>query len=241
MLSLALLGFAGHMLGITMERKYFPYHLTRAFWLLTPFVAIGLTQVLPIVGRRWKRAVSIGGVGGFIRALGIAAILIIACFYSPLLRIVSQSLRWTWLELSGGNVEQSVQDHTEGYFYADQHEVARLLKDKLDPTDEIFLWGNGVGIYHYLDRNPPTIALTNTPLLTSWTRPDWRSTMLSQLQKAKPKYIIIETGDVKAFITASEEDSKAHFEKWSELKNWRDHHYTFYREVGHFLIYERTG
>lgn len=228
------------LLGIISERKFFPYHYSRLYWCVIPFIAIGA----PIV---WRRAVEyfsfVKDLNGFpktIRLILFSLTCAAAIFFSPMTRIFSNCLYWPYIRMSGKNVGEAVASKFGQTFYQDQDNAAMLIHTALEPNDNIFLWGNSVGLYYRLERYPSTICLTNTPFVTAWTPKNWKDTLLRQLQSAPPRFFITETGDARAYITGDSFDSEQHLEQWSELNAFVRSNYHDWKTIGHFVIHEKN-
>src|SRR2546430_4532435 len=117
------------------------------------------------------------------------------------MRLISQPFFWTSMTIKGGDIAQRVQDLMPKYYYKEEIETADRLRPLLKPEDNIFVWGNSVGIYYFLGKYPTTICLTNTPLVTAWTPQSWKRTMVDQLKATPPRFFIAEFGDDRPYIT----------------------------------------
>jgi hypothetical protein len=63
--------------------------------------------------------------------------------------------------------------------------------------------------------------------------------MMAQLIRTKPTYIIVETGDVLEFITASPLDSYQQMERWTQLHDYIMNNYSSSDTVGVFRVFRR--
>jgi hypothetical protein len=222
------------LVGVLAERKIeFPYQYTRALWAFTPFMAMGLIALLQTLELLWKS----GGVPRrAVWVVGVACVL----WLSPLARIFSQTIPWAAIAFSEKDASAEVQRRIPDYFPAEQHEAADYLASRVAPNDQIFFWGNDVGIYFFSNTLPQTICLTATPLRTSFTPPEWKATLLAQLSSAPPKYIVAEFGDAKPYITGSPLDSYQSLLAWDGLESFLASKYVRDTTIGHFLIFRRT-
>jgi len=229
------------MLAVLYERKFFPYHFARSYWAFVPFVALGLRELRNLwkaYSLEWMR-LKLGEkmLRYALVCSGIAGLL----FFSTAPRIISQPLHFLYLHVSGGDVAQDIQDQMPQYYYKEEKQVADHLQAMMKEGDNVFVWGNSIGIYYFLSSYPTTICLTNTPLITSWTPESWKNTMITQLREKPPRFFIAESGDDREYISGSKTDSWQHLLGWPELKNLLEHNYTMKEELGHFRIFERKS
>ncbi|MFI5201183.1 MAG: ArnT family glycosyltransferase [Candidatus Kapaibacterium sp.] len=231
LLTLLFLTFLAQLLGILMERKIeFPYQYTRAIWVITPFMALGLTAMLGKLGVLWKS----GGVPW--RLLWVLSVVCVL-FFSPLPRIFTQTIPWASIALERNDAAAEVQHRIPGYFAEEDWQVANYLIDKMRPSDQLFFWGNDVTIYFFANKLPSTICLTATPFRTAFTPPEWKGTLLEQLAEAPPKYFVVEFGDARPYITGSQLDSYQALLAWPGLKTFIQKNYVNDTMIGHFRIF----
>jgi hypothetical protein len=226
------------LLAVLYERKFFPYHFARTYWAFVPFVVLGLRELRILWNDytlSWMRLRKIDKIfrcciGGVL----IAGLII----FSTAPRIISQPVHFAMMRLSGKDVAQDVQDKTPQYFYLEEKQIAASLRPLLHPEDNIFVWGNSIGIYYFLEKYPTTICLTNTPLITPWTPKAWKDEMISQLRSSPPRFFIAESGDEREYISGAKGDSWQQLLQWDELKDFVGSHYYLQSESGHFHIFE---
>lgn len=236
-------GFGAHLLlqlsigllSILFERKCFPYHFSRIFFAAAPLIAFGFLDVVPLIKQRLsERSLALKA--------AVVSTIIVLIFYSPFLHVLSQPLRWTYLTITGADIPLIVQELHGSYPLAEEKIVVDNIGTKIKAEDEVFFWGNTVGIYFYLDRLPRTIVLTNTPLITSWTPQVWRTKLIQQLHDAPPRFFIVEQHDAKPYISGTDKDSWQQLLMWSELNSFVQTEYSPPDSSGNFLIFERrTG
>jgi hypothetical protein len=227
------------LVAVLYERKFFPYHFARAYWALVPFVAFGLRELHTLwkeYSLAWMRMKKSDRILRYILGSFVIAVTL---FFSIAPRIISQPLHFAFMRLSGADIARDVQDQIPQYYYKEEQQVADHLHAIMNAEDKIFLWGNSIGIYYFLERYPTTICLTNTPLVTSWTPETWKKTMFDQLRANPPRFFIAEFGDGREYITGSNEDSWQHLLAWSELRDFVGMHYELKEEIGHFKVFER--
>lgn len=227
------------LVAVMYERKFFPYQFARAYWAFVPFVALGLRKLYDLwkdYSLSWIRLKSSERllrymIGGMI----VAAIF----FFSTAPRIISQPLHFVYIYLTGADAAQDVQDQTPQYYYKEEQQLAGRLKPLMKPDDKVFVWGNSIGIYYFLEKYPTTIVLTNTPLITSWTLPSWKTKVIDQLRADPPRFFIAESGDEREYISGSTVDSWQHLLAWDQLREFLGSQYDEKEEFGHYKIFEK--
>lgn len=216
------------LLGVLYERKFFPYHYTRAFVFFAPFVSVGLFATY---GWLRKRRIT----------PAIVIMLLVAAFFSPLMQVYTQTISWPLAVAMGKNREELVQRKVEDYFANEQRLTGEYLKQRVPANENIFLWGNSVGTYYFAEQRPKTLALTVTPFITNWTSQQWKDTLLTQLDRSKPMYIVVEQGDSRSYISGTTLDSYQHLRKWNALATFVDSRYSEETRIGHFILYRRRS
>ncbi len=231
------LGFA--LLAVMYERKFFPYHYSRAYWAFVPFMAVGLIKIIKRISDQLRDGRS-KNISQKMISYGLLTSAILAgLFFSPVPRIISQPFHWVYAQLSGQDVAKSVEDGYNKYFYKEQITLADSLGKTLQPNDQLFLWGNSVGLYFRTGKYPTTLCLTNTPFVSPWTPTSWKRSVISSLQATPPKIIISEFGDERSYITGDTLDSWQHLQQWPELRSFVETNYAERPTIGHFRIFER--
>ena len=191
---------------------------------------IGVCVIHPLVQKLRK----LGGMPRFV--LWVACVLFVLSL-SPLPRIFTQTIPWMKIALSGEDAATEVEQRIPDYFAKEQQQVAGFLKTRMSPNDQLFFWGNDVGMYFFAYKLPQTICLTATPFRSSYTPPEWKTTLLQQLANAPPKYIVVECGDAKPYITGSPLDSYHALLAWEGLKTFLTTHYVSDTTIGHFQVF----
>lgn len=218
--------------AVLLERKCFPYHYSRIFWAIVPFTAIGVLSFWQFIKNSLHNNYSLRN-----RVL-LCVFVCVAIFYSPLMRVLSQPFRWTYMSVTQSDIKSLVQSEHGSYPLRDQQTLADRYKDMAGAGD-VFFWGNHVGIYFYLNALPTTIVLTNTPLVTNWTPQHWRDSVITQLQRKPTKLFITEQRDYASYINATELDSWGTLNRWTELREYLDSNYMFDDSVGTYLVFKR--
>jgi hypothetical protein len=230
-LCITMTGFS--LFSVLIEGKMFEYQYARAFVSLAPLAAIGIAMSLKYMRRDQERNIK--------QHFMLVGVLLFAFLMSPLLKIFSQTIPWAIVRFHTRDAEARVQRRIPDYFAAEQKESGAYLKSKMQPSDQMFFWGNDVAIYHYAGKRPQSICLTATPLRTAWTPDEWKDTLTEQLKTQKPKFFVVEQGDAKPYITGSSYDSYAALMGWLRMRNYLFNNYKLDTTIGHFQIYQRTA
>jgi hypothetical protein len=228
---------AAGLLGVLLERKSIPYHYSRVFWLCSILIALAWTALAR------KRRSSISARARFswrsfwlLILIGIPVI-----FYSPLTKIISHPLQWAWFAVTNNERAQYERMKSDNFYADERIALKKYFTGKLSTEDNIFLWGHFVEIYSLLNKTPSTICLTNTPLVTEWTPPEWKQRLLSQLEAQRPKYIVVQYGDsYYSFINGRDADSYSMMRNWAGLSQFVESHYKEDTVVESFRIYTRA-
>ena len=150
-----------------------------------------------------------------------------------------QPLRWTYYRLAGVD-EADILDNNGGNLpLKEMRMVAGQLKPMLRTSDEVFFWGNHVGIFPMIGKLPATISLTNTPLSTAWTPQTWKDKLYGQLTTAPPHYMIIEKRDLYPFINGSDLDSRTRWFADERLRSFTDANYDSLFGTSRFDVYKK--
>ncbi len=226
--------------GVLYEKKFFLYHFGRAFITESIVEALAILAIIPFVVYLWRKIREVPAwisrtAGYAIAILATVAIL----FFSSFSGIASQTLTWLWAKAQHVDVTERIQASIERYYPYDQKRVAQFLNPRMAPSDQVFLWGNDQGLYFAMDRLSQTICLTNTPFATTWTPASWKQTLLQQLQHQPPRFIIVEWGDTRDYITDAESDSYHLITRLPSLVDYIEANYKPLATIGHFMIYEK--
>ncbi len=229
------------LIAVLYERKFFPYHFSRTYWAFVPFIAVclsGMKTMLSNYSVRW-RMISVSS--RLLRCLAVFLLCATLVFYSTAARIISQPAHWMYMRLSGGDVAADVQSKMEQYYYKEEQQLANHLRPVMKADDKIFVWGNSIGIYYFLEKYPTTIVLTNTPLITEWTPQSWKDTLIHQLNTNPPRFFIAESGDDREYITGTKLDSWQNLNQWDSLRDFVKVQYDLKDSLGHFRIFEHKS
>jgi 4-amino-4-deoxy-L-arabinose transferase-like glycosyltransferase len=220
------------LLGIYVQGKFFPYHwlpLLPPMGLLAGQGLMVLWRAIRMVGSRPLKC----GAGA-----GLALILMSALGAGYWLNVRDRSgLR------VGGASSRDVERRFGAYgggdfsFKADA-EVASFLKEQSAPTDRVFIWGFESLVYFLADRRPASRFIHILPVVTQWSRSEARTDLLRDLDRSRPRYILVLHDDVFPWATGTIVDSATHLQAFPELTALLERDYTRVQRIEDFDIYE---
>jgi 4-amino-4-deoxy-L-arabinose transferase-like glycosyltransferase len=224
------------LFGVLLERKSMPYHYSRVFWICSIVIAFAWTSL----ARRQERSLERKRFSW--KALSLLILVsTLVIFYSPLTKIVSHPLQWAWFAITNNEAAQYARMKSDNFYADERIELEKYFTGKLTPEDNIFLWGHFVEVYILLDKTPTTLCLTNTPLVTAWTPPEWKQQLLSQLEAQRPKYLLVQYDDsYYSFINGRDVDSYTMMRDWAGLNQFVASHYREDTVLKSFKIYARV-
>lgn len=194
---------AMHLVGVTMQAKFFPYHYG-ATWPLTALLAgAGFEKLRVYLSRRG--------------ALGVVAFVLIfaaSCFGRSGTKDTEDSFMVRCKKrvgfLLGGLRDQqgidrlaTIADVSAG----SNRRVAEILKEKVPADRPVFVWGFEPVIYDQADRRPASRFLYNVPQRVAWSKAPMRATLLRDLADHPPAAVVVEHRDVFPMVTGDAIDS----------------------------------
>lgn len=202
-LALVLGIIAIHLVGVTMQGKFFPYHYG-ATWPLTALVAAyGYDRLR---GRLEARG-SLGRV-----AFGIAVIA--SCLGRSATKDTPDSFmsrcRKRIVLLAGGFRDQTTMDGLMSIAdvnAASNRRAAEIMRERVAPGRPVFVWGFEPVIYDLAERPFASRFLYNVPQRVAWSKADMRKTLLEDLARNPPAAVVVEHNDVFPMVTGDAIDS----------------------------------
>ena len=194
---------AVHLLGVTMQAKFFPYHYG-ATWPLTALVAaFGYDKLRARLEPR-----------GPFGMLAFGAILLAASFGRSSTKDTPDSFmsrcRKRVVLLAGGMSDQTTQDALMSIAdvnAASNRRAAELLREHVPPGQPVFVWGFEPVIYDLSGRPSASRFLYNVPQRVTWSKEEMRKTLLQDLAAHPPAAVVVEHHDVFPMVTGDTIDS----------------------------------
>jgi len=233
--TLFIIGFVAGITHLILANKYIAYQYGLFWWIFSPFAALGVfafSQWTSIFIRERKyRTLRV------ILSIAIAGAIL---FFSPILPIYKHLDKTAPLDKVDSNDFMDFfkpKVNAESDFDTLQTKLLPLLKDE----DNIFLFGHHVGVYYKLNKLPTTMMLTSAFLTASWTPDTWKRSVVSELQKNKPSYILVEMDDAIPITNQSTLSSREHFENWKEMVDFTTSNYDAVDSTSKFIIYRKRN
>jgi hypothetical protein len=224
---------AVHIVGVTMQAKFFPYHWG-ATWPLTALIAaLGFHRV-------WERFARFGIAGA-------------AAFLSSLVLVGSFRTATTDLEKSfWERARERAAVFTESprnlaavdrlASVADvnaeaNRAVAALLAARVPPDRHVFVWGFEPVIYDLANLTPSTRYIYDVPQRVAWAKAREREVLMGDLTRDPPAAIVVERRDVFPMVTGDAIDSADTLHDFTELASLLDARYERETTIEDFDVY----
>lgn len=194
---------AVHLVGVTMQAKFFPYHYG-ATWPLTALVAgFGYEKL--------RRRLEKRGLAG---ALAFTVVLIAACLGRSGTKDTEDSFMVRCKKrvalLLGGFRDKETLDKLATIADVNagsNRRVAALVRERVPADRPVFVWGFEPVIYDLADRRPASRFLYNVPQRVAWAKAGMRETLLRDLAAHPPAAVVVEHRDVFPMVTGDAVDS----------------------------------
>jgi uncharacterized membrane protein len=228
------------LLGVLYERKCMTYHYSRVYFLSSIFISLGLVELLPRSLKWLKKNLKIeGNIISITRVVLVFFLLTGVLFYSPLTRLISQPMRWTYLSLANDEYSKANYLDLDKLHGSEKKHLYNSLKDYIKVSGDMFFWGNFVEVYNVFYVSPVTACLTNTPFITKWSPKEWKDTLFNKIKLSRPKVFIVETNDAHPEISGITYDSFVALKSWRELYDYLLLNYSERQQIGDFKVYLR--
>jgi 4-amino-4-deoxy-L-arabinose transferase-like glycosyltransferase len=212
------------------QGKFYSYHWLPAL----PPLCLLAAQGLRAVGNVLRAATSPRAA----RALSAASILLLLAILSG---AYWQALGWPVRYLTGG---MSCAVFTERYDkYGDfsllaDKEVAAFVRERTAPDDRIFIWGFEPLIYSLSGRRPASRFIYTVPLVTDWSPSEWRRELMRELERNRPRAIVVAHNDVLPWMTGRYDDSAAQLMAFPEMERLLAGRYREVERIEDFGIWQ---
>lgn len=152
-----------------------------------------------------------------------------------------------WAVVSG---ERSLEENylqgaygTYGYGFSARAivEAGHYLQDHTDPADAIFVWSFEPAVYFLSERASASRFIFNFPLYGDFAWPEYREAFLAEMAANRPRIILVARNDAMPWVSGTQDDSQAAFEKFLPFKQFVESEYEPVGQVAQFTIYERKA
>jgi hypothetical protein len=130
-------------------------------------------------------------------------------------------------------------DHYGDFSLLADREVAAFIGRNTDRSDSVFIWGFEPLIYFLADRRPASRFIYTVPLVTDWSPPEWRTELVRDLERNRPRYIMVVHNDVLPWMTGRLEDSAGQVATFPEFQRLLDSRYVNTEMIEDFSVWER--
>lgn len=223
-----------HVIGVTMQGKFFPYHYGATWPVTALLVALGFWRVWEAAKRRglpmvlaWFAAMALLPCGRT-AAKDVPGSYSDRCFERlALLFDPGATHPERWLKLASVADVNSVANQA----------VADFVLARTPTNRPILVWGFEPVIYDLTDRRPATRYLYNVPQRVSWGRSEARDTLMRDLTADPPAMVIVERYDVFPMVTGELLDSADSLPGFPALRDYLDTRYELATTIEDFDIY----
>jgi hypothetical protein len=238
----ALFGTAAlHMLGVSLQAKFIPYHFASTLPLLCLSAGIGFYKLGSRLAAHSTQAL----------LFFISALIALDVARTPLY----QKLKWDFAEqpqfwpasarrtaalLRGGAALRAldVELYRLGdYQLDDNRTVGYEIAARTNASDTVYVWGFEPAVYWFSGRSPATRYITNQPQRTAWNQEATRAELMTDLHTREPAVIAVQHGDDMEMVTGSTLDSSAVLQTFPELKQLLATQYVLSNSLRGFDLY----
>ncbi len=211
---------AMHLVGVTMQGKFFPYHYG-ATWPVTALLAgYGYHRLLEQATTRKSKI-----------AYWVFVLIVVFC------RTAAKDVAESYLKrtirrvkmVAGGLKDQRTRDELASIADVNcmrNRAVANLLREKVPANRPIFVWGFEPQIYDLADRKAASRYIYDVPQRVEWAKEEHRIVLMNDLQKTPPAAIVIERHDVFPHVTGNAFGSADSLKDFPALQNLIKEKYT---------------
>ncbi len=224
---------------IIYERKFWGYSFTRLLFCSLPFIIFPLVEFTGFF--RMKATKPTITKMNIPYKLIVSLVVIVILFFSPLYSLADRGIRRIVIAYQEEDIFQDL--HQTDWFntIADQRDLSDTLKKFVKKDDDIYIWGNHVGAYYFLDKVPPTFMITSVMIISPWTPQIWKEQVIRELETNKPDHFIIEHFDYVDILTGYKHDSYMGMAQWKHLQSFLENNYDSVTNTHNFSIFSRRA
>jgi hypothetical protein len=225
---------AVHVIGVTMQGKFFPYHYGATWPVTALLVALGFWRVWEAAKRRglpmilaWFAAMALLPCGRT-AAKDVPGSYSDRCFERlAMLFDPGATHRERWWNLASVADVNSMANQA----------VADFVRARAPANRSILVWGFEPVLYDLADRRPATRYLYNVPQRVSWARDEARDTLMRDITADPPAVVVVERHDVFPMVTGELLDSADSLPGFGALRDYLDTRYELVTTIEDFDIY----
>lgn len=218
-------------LAVAVQAKFFWYHFGHLFLALSLLFGWTSDRTLSALRRRWAP----------VPAYAIAAITLLVLLLNS-----GQLQRDAWNEWRSLIRFYTHPEERDAYYalvgngYAGIREVSAHVRGRTSPGDRIFVWGFDPAIYLLAERSPGARFMFTFPFMSDWSPPEWRQSLVTELERNRPVYFLVEHGSTATWITGTSVDMAESIASFPELQRWLSANYRYEADIGGITFYRRV-
>lgn len=130
---------------------------------------------------------------------------------------------------------------TYGYGFSAQAivEAGQYVKERTRPEDDIFVWSFEPAVYFLSERDSASRFIFNYPLYGDFAWPEYKEQFLNEINTEQPALILVARNDAMPWVSGTENDSLAAFEKFHAFREFVETGYKPVDQVAQFTVYAR--
>jgi 4-amino-4-deoxy-L-arabinose transferase-like glycosyltransferase len=226
------------IIGVCAQGKYFAYHWLPVLPPLALLAGAGIAVIARLASNRLAAKQSVA----LVAAISLFLVCCFAVAYAKRFRsAIGYALgRVPAQEYLSQFSSQPVPGLSGTYFsFTADLAVADYLQAHTRPNDRVFVWGLEPLIYFLANRHPATRFIHDQPLLTPWSPPEWRQEAIRELERSRPRFILIVHHDAQPWITLWPGDSASALSTYPELTDLLRQRYRPATRIEDFDLWER--
>jgi hypothetical protein len=199
--------------GLIIQWKFFLYH----FLVIIPSLSVGATIFIAKINERFKLS--------FPKVLPVSTVIIIIIYFLFGFKPYSANYSDLFSYMKGEKTLQQV--YIEKGFTSDSafmigntFNAVDYIKNNTTESDGIYVWGFDPLIYYLSGRHCVSRFIYNFPLYWKENNEEFQKEFLADLNKDKPRIILLSQRDPLYFISGYKEDSKSMLERFSGFKSF---------------------
>ena len=119
----------------------------------------------------------------------------------------------------------------------DQMQIIDYLKDNSRPGDQVFVWGTAPLINFLTGRRSPSRFVSNLGLISTWGPDRWRQELVRDLQRARPRFVVVARHDEISTVSGTWRDSEEYLQVYPALAGLLHADYRSAENLPDFEIY----
>ena len=127
------------------------------------------------------------------------------------------------------------------YVASESVAMAQWLRERVPPTDTLYIWGFRPEIYYLSQLRPATRFIFQFPLVGAWYPPEWKQENVDVLWASLPPYVLVLQADYMPWVTGRDADSATLLNEYQALQDWLIFNYERTTQIGNFIVWQRKN